>query len=173
MGRFLFAAIEGDYVQRLDQIVRALGKVPTGPALHFQDWASAASYVDSPNAIVAVQSGDWTILCDDTTLTGSLFDNLSLGDSLAAKLQSRVVTALGEDTACAYGYRVHSGDGTRAVLVQEKVEQNLGKPIPGEPEVTVDDYNEECVLDVLQILGIDIHDGIESSPNAAVVQYRP
>jgi hypothetical protein len=171
MGRFLFAAIEGDHVDCLDEIARALGKVPAIPPQSFQEWSTAAPYVDEPNSLVAVQSGNWTILCDDTTLTGALFDNLSLGESLAKRLRSRVVSALGEDTACAYGYRIYADNCTRAVLVHEKIEQNSGVPIPGEPEVTLDDYNEESVLEVLQLLGIDIHDGIEFSTKAAVVQY--
>jgi len=171
MGRFLIAAIEGEHVHRLDEIVRALGKVPRAPCASFGNWSLAAPYVDEPSSLVAVKSGDWTILCDDTTLTGAIFDSISLGESLAQKLRSRVVSALGDNTACAYGYRVYSFGGTRAVFVHETIEQNSGKPIPGEPEVSLDDYNEESVLELLQLLGIDIQDGVESSTKAAVIRY--
>jgi hypothetical protein len=132
------------------------GKKPKGTVQLFTNWASVAPYMRQNGSVVAGLSGGWTILCDDGQLTCTIFDDLALGETLAREFKTTVVSAFGDDTACVYGYRVHSSRGTRAVLVDRQVEQDFGEGVPGEAAVIAGEYNEENVLEVLRLLGIDI-----------------
>jgi hypothetical protein len=172
MAKFLIVALEGDVRDRLGEIVRACGKEPRGPVEFFTDWGSVAPYVGQKGYLVAGCSGDWTVLIDDGSVTGAVFDDVSLGEWLATRHATRVASAYGHSVSDVYGFRLHSANGTRAVLVQEeKVIENEGDPVPGEDPEDVAKHNEYSVMDVLGLWGIDIADGVESCSKSALLRF--
>jgi hypothetical protein len=178
MATFLIAAVEGDITGRLDDLVRACGKRPVGPIRFFKDWITLASrgrplpWYQKENVVFACFTGRWTILSDDSfvgNVTDLIFRDEQLGLALFRHFGSPVVSALGNDTCCMYGFRLYR-DNPRYVLVHEAVELNVGEPIPGEPPVIFEHYNEEDVLQVLKLLGIDIEEGMQG--RSALVQFE-
>lgn len=170
MARFLVAAVQGDFINRLDELVRACGLRPSGAPQFFKDWSALTSRTRSQpgylkeNVVFACHSGNWTILSDDGfvgNITDRIFRDKQLGQELSRKVGTPVVSALGDDTTCEYGFRLYRTDNPRYVLVREGVEENIGDPAPGEPPVRAEDYTEEDVLTVLKQLGIDIEEGME------------
>jgi hypothetical protein len=51
--------------------------------------------------------------------------------------------------------------------------EDEGEPIPGEESVDPEEYSEYSVLAALELLGLDIADGVEASGRCAVVQLAP
>ena len=174
MPKFIAVALEGDFCSRLDKIVRACGRQPVGKVRMLGDSSSVAPLVRQPGHIAAVRSGDWTILIDDWDLTSDLFDNPAIGTKIASLYKTRVVSAFGVSTTGDFGYRVHGPDGLRSVLINEQgTVLDEGEPMPGEDPIEPDDFSEESVLSVLDLLGIDIADGVELSTQCALVELSP
>jgi hypothetical protein len=172
MLKFLVVALEGDLRDRLGDIVRACGKGPAGAVDFFTDWGSVAPYVGQKGCLVAGCSGDWTVLCDDGSVTGAVFDDVSLGEWLANRHATRVASAYSHSVSLFHGFRLHSATGTRAVLVQGRtVIENEGEPIPGEDPENVAHYNGYTVMDILGLWGIDIADGLESCTKSALLRF--
>jgi hypothetical protein len=180
MAKFQVVAIEGDVMNRLPEIVRVCSKKPEGSVKLFGEWGSAASHLRAEpwyvpkNLVVAGIAGGWTVLADDVHIGGItdlLFKNKELGLELARRLKTRVVSAVGNDTSCMYGFRIYCPDHPRYVLVHETVEENIGEPIPGEPELRFPSYTEDEVLEVLGLLGIDIEEGLEDCTESALIHY--
>ena len=172
MAKFLAVALEGDLLDSLDELVRACGKEPIGEVRLFAAWASVSPLVTQKGYLGAARSGDWTVLVDDGSVTGPIFDDVELGARLARRYATRVVSAYGSSVSGFCGYRVHTPGGLRSVLVgQERVVEDEGEPIPGEEPLDPDTFNEYSVPGTLELLGLDIADGVESSGRCALVQF--
>jgi hypothetical protein len=173
VAKFLVVALEGDLLTRLDGLVRACGKEPIGEARLFTDWASVSPFVNQNGYLGAARSGNWTVLVDDGSVTGPIFDDVDLGSRLADEFATRVVSAYGSSVSGFCGFRVHiPGGGLRSVLVdQNGLVADEGEPIPGEEPVDPDTFNEYSVLDTLELLGLDIADGVESASRCALLQF--
>jgi hypothetical protein len=171
---FFTAALEGDFRDRLTDIVRACGRRPVGEVLPFADWGSVAPLVARPNHLGAAVSGRWTVLVDDGEMTADLFDNPEVGAALAARYATRVVCAFAHSVTGGCGYRVHTPAGTRSVVVDESgVVENEGEPLPGEDTADLDKHDMYSVLDVLGLVGLDVADGVEASVQCAALQLAP
>jgi hypothetical protein len=170
--KFLAVALEGNLLDRLDELVRACGKGPIGEVQFFTEWASVAPFVERKGHLGAARSGGWTCLVDDGSVTGLIFDDVDLGARLAGEYATRVVSAYGNSVSGCCGFRVHTPGGLRSVLVdQDRLVEDEGEPIPGEEPVDPETFNEYSVLDTLELLGLDIADGVESSRQCALVQF--
>lgn len=173
MAKFLAVALEGDFCDRLGDIARICGRVPIGEPQFFADWGSVAPLVSEKGYLAAARSGDWTVLVDDGSVTGEIFEDLDfVAAALAEELSTRVVSAYGNSVSGMCGFRVHSPGATRAVLVADGgVVEDEGEPIPGEVPVVFDEYNEYSVLQALKLLGIDIAEGVERCSRSALIQF--
>jgi hypothetical protein len=174
MAGFMVAALEGDFLDRLPEIVRACRRRPVGEVEYFADRGSAASLARSPNHLVASISGAWTVLGSDEDLTGYLFDHPKVCATLASRYRTRVVSAFAHSVSCACGYRVYAPRCVRSVAVlQHEVLEDLGDPLPGENTANVEDHGMYSVLAVLGLIGLDLADAVESSVRHAVLQLAP
>jgi hypothetical protein len=164
-------ALEGDYRDCLAEIARTCGRRPAGKVRLFSDWSSVAPFAARKGYLGAACSGAWTVLVDDWDVTADIFDRPEVGAALASRYHTRVVSAFGHSVIGECGFRVHTPGGTRSVLVTpEGVVEDEGEPIPGEEPVDPEEYNEHSVLGVLELLGLDIADGVESSTRCALLQ---
>ena len=170
--KFLAAAFEGDFCDRLALIATAFGQKPMGEARVFPTWDSVAPYVADGEYATAAVSGAWTVVLDyEGSIAGAAFRDPDLATAFATRHSTRVVLAYGNSVSGMYGFRVHSPDMSRAVLVdQDEVVEDEGQRLPGEDPVIADEYNEESVLHALSLLGIDLIDGVESASRAALLQ---
>jgi len=166
---FLFIAIEGDVRHRLDEVATGCGFHPWGEVQLFPDTKSIISQLEMSHTLIAISNGGWTVVFS-YHLTSLVFEHLFFAEILMKQFNARVIAALGDDTSCRYGFRIHASTGVRAVLVEKKVEQNIGEPIPGEPPVN-EDYNEEDVLAVLKLLGIDFDNCFELDNPSALLWF--
>jgi hypothetical protein len=138
----------------------------------FADWASVSPFVNQKGYVGAARSGGWTVLVDDGSVTGRIFDEVDLGARLADKYATRVVSAYGSSVTGFCGFRVHMPGGIRSVLVdQDGLVEDEGEPIPGEEPVDPETFDEYSVLDTLELLGLDIADGVETSGRCALLQF--
>jgi hypothetical protein len=83
VAKFLAVALEGDHLDSLDGLARVCGKVPIGNVRFFTDWASVSPFVNQKGYLGAARSGGWTVLVDDGSITGPIFDDVDLGARLA------------------------------------------------------------------------------------------
>lgn len=172
VAKFLAVALEGDILDCLDGLVRACGKEPIGKVRFFNEWASVSPFVNQTGYLGAARSGGWTVLADDSSVCGRIFDDVDLGSRLAHQYATRVVSAYGSSVSGFCGFRVHTPGGLRSVLVdQNRLVEDEGDPIPGEEPVDPETFNEYSVLDILELLGLDIADGVESSSRCALLQF--
>ena len=140
MARFVVAALEGDFCDRLADIARECGRRPAGEVRVFAGWAAAPPPADRKDELGAAVSGSWTVLADDWGVTADLFDKPKLGAGLAAKYRTRVVAAFADAATGECGYRLFSPEGVRGVFITpEGVAEDVGEPFPGEgtPEYEV------------------------------------
>ncbi len=169
--KFVAVALEGDFRDQLAEIARACGRRPVGDVRLFTDWSSVAPFVAQKGYLGAARSGPWTVLVDDWEVTAHIFDNPEIGADLASRYGTRVVSAFGHCVTGDFGFRIHTPSDTRSVLVtQGGVIEDEGVPIPGEEPVDPEEYNEYSVLGTLELLGLDIADGVESSTSCALLQ---
>ena len=174
MGRFVVAAMEGDFCDRLADVARACGRRPAGAVQLFAGWPTDPPLPERKDELAAAASGAWTILADEWGVTAELFDKPKLGAALAARFGTRVVAAFADDATGECGYRLYSPDGVRGVLVTpEGVAEDVGVPFHGEGPVDPEANDRESVLDILRRLGIDVEDGFEASTRCAVVRLAP
>ena len=174
MASFFAAALEGDFRDRLADVVRACGRRPVGEVRLFNDWASVAPLAVRKNHLAAACSGGWTVLVDDGEMTADLFDNPEAGAALSARYVTRVVSAFGQTVAGGCGFRAHTPAGTRSVVVDhDGVVEDEGEPLPGEDTTDLDKHDMYSVLDTLGLLGLDFADGVESSTRCALVRLAP
>jgi hypothetical protein len=176
MPSFITAALEGDFLDRLPEIVRACGRQPVGEVQRFAAWASAASFARRPNHLAAAISGGWTVLVDNWELTDYLFDHPEACAALARQYRTRVVSAYAQSVSGGCAYRVHNRRGARSrsvAVLQHEVLEDLGKPLPGEDTADLERHDMYSVLDVLGLIGLDVADDVEASPRCAVLQLAP
>lgn len=168
--KFAIVAIEGDFRDLLREIASVCGRQPIGEIEYFKDWAAVASWVDEEDCLVAVCSGGWTIL-PGWDVTVAVFDNPEVGEALVKRFGTRVVTACGHSVSGGCGFRIHSPAGTRSVIkTEEGVVENEGELLPGEEPIEGDAFGLLDVLDTLELLGLDIADGIENSNRCAMLR---
>jgi hypothetical protein len=174
MGRFVVAAMEGDFCDRLADVARACGRRPAAAAQLFAGWPTDPPLPDRKDELAAAVSGAWTVLVDDWGVTADLFDKPKLGAALAARYGTRVVAAFADDATGECGYRLYSPGSVRGVLVTpEGVAEDVGVPFPGEGPVDPEANDRESVLDTLWLLGVDAEDGFEASTRCAIVRLVP
>lgn len=176
MSSFIAAALEGDFVDRLPELLQACGRRPVGKVRLFADWASASPFSQRTNYLAVAISGGWTVLLDDWNLTNYLFDTPDVCAALAKRYRTRVVAAFGQSVSGSCGYRVHNRGGARsrsvAVLEGELIE-DLGKPLPGEDVADLELHDTFSVLSVLNLIGLDVEEGVESAARSAVIRHAP
>jgi hypothetical protein len=169
--KFVAVALEGDFRDQLADIARVCGRRPLGNVRSFAKWKAVAPFIARSGYLGAACSGPWTVLVDDWEVTAQIFDNPGIGEELATRYGTRVVSAFGHSVTGDCGFRVHTPSCTRAVLVTpEGVIEDEGEPIPGEDPVDPEEYNEDSVLAALELLGLDIADGVETSTRCALLR---
>jgi hypothetical protein len=169
--KFVAVALEGDFRDQLAEIAQACGRRPVGKVRIFTDWSSVAPFVRQKGYLGAACSANWTVLVDDWELTAYIFDHPEIGETLANQYRTRVVSAFGHSVTGECGYRVHTPGAIRSVLVTaEGVIEEEGEPIPGEDPIDPEEFSEDSVLASLELLGLDIADGVESSTRCALLQ---
>jgi hypothetical protein len=174
MAKFILVALEGDYCDRLDEIALACGRRLVGNIRFFSDWSSVAPFARQKGYLAAVRSGDWTILMDDWDLTAKIFDAPAAGAAIASTYSTRVVCALGHSVTGDFGFQVHMPGHSRSVLVTaDGLLEDEGEPLPGEEPIDPDEFNENDVLNILDSLGVDIADGVETSSQSALLELSP
>jgi hypothetical protein len=174
MSSFVTTAFEGDFLERLPELVRDCGRRPVGDVQLFTNWAFAAPFARRKNYLAAALSGAWTVLVDDWELTDYLFEHSEVCTALEARYHIRVASAYAQSVSGCCGYRVYQGRSVRSVVVyQDEVLENLGKPLPGEDTTDLEQHDMYSVLDVLGLIGLDIADGVENSVRCAVLQLAP
>jgi hypothetical protein len=104
MSTFYVAAVEGDWCERLDEVVRAWGKNPVGGVQLFDDWGSVSSRSAKKGCLVAARSGGWTVLTQDDLVFDLLDDRIMA--AMHARLGTRVVVAFADDTCGQLGFRL-------------------------------------------------------------------
>ena len=171
---FIAAALEGDFLDSLPEIVGACGRRSVGKVQYFTDWATASSLGYCEDHLAAAFSGTWTVLVDDEVVSEYLFDNPTVGAALATRYGTRVVSAFAHSVAGICGYRVHTPTGSRSVVINNGiVEADEGEPLPGEDTANLDKHWMWSVLDVLKLVGLDVADGVVASTRCVVVQLAP
>jgi hypothetical protein len=166
MSSFITAALEGDFLDRLPEIARACGRRPVGKVKRFRCWAATMPFSRRPNHLTAAISGGWTVLVDDWELTDYLFDHAEVCADLAARYRVRLVSAFAQSVSGGCGYRLHNRAGARSrsvAVLQGEVLEDMGKPVPGEDAANLELHDMYSVLEVLELIGLDIADGVEVS----------
>jgi hypothetical protein len=176
MAGFTTTALEGDFLDRLPEIVRACGRRPVGKVRQFADWTFAKPFADSPSHLAAAVSGAWTVLVDKDEVTDYLCFHPAVCASLASRFRVRLVSAYASSVTGNCLYRVHNRGGARhrsVVVFQGEVVEDMGKRLPGEDADDLDRHGVLSVLDVLALIGLDIQDGVETSTACAVLRLAP
>ena len=94
--------------------------------------------------------------------------------ALVSRYRTRVVSAFAHSVSGGCGYRVHTPQGVRSVVVlQHEVLEALGDPLPSEDTADLEGHEMYSVLDVLGLIGLDVADGVEASVRCAVLQLAP
>jgi hypothetical protein len=103
-------------------------------------------------------------------VTAAIFTDPALGAALAVRYSTRCVIAFYHSVTDAGGFWVHSPDGTRSVLVDQEGVVEEGKSILGEEPYDLEEFNEYSVLGALELLGLDLLDGVEASTRCALLR---
>lgn len=171
--KWVVAAIEGNVLSKLDTVLETFGRCPMGQARTVFSWDEASSFVYSCESqeqempLTACVVRGWTVLIDPSQHAGSLcsaiFEDQIRSQELARKLGTRVFASVTSSVTCTYAYRLYDGEALRAVWVENGKVEDIGPGIPGEPPVDEETYNEECLTEVMELLGFDIELGVEES----------
>jgi hypothetical protein len=166
--KWLVAAIGGDVLDRLDTVLEVFGQRRSGALRTTQLWDEASAFAyngKSPgNPLAACVAKKWTVLLEPHGyLSGEVFEQEERSQQLARALKARVFATYTHGVTCTYAYRLFDGQQTRSVWVGDGRVEELGPKIPGEPAIDEESYNEDSLLDVMDLLGLDIQDAVEQA----------
>lgn len=175
---FSVIAIEGDHRSDLDSILGAYGYAAQSSPEEKSDWQSVEDELSTaedsdPEILVVAHNGRWTMF---THARDALFRMVlaeDIAETLANGIDTRVFGALGDGISCTYGWYLFGKGHERRVYVADNLFENEGDPLPGEPEVDRELYNEESIFDVTELLGFDLLDGFEALDSYLLVPVGP
>jgi len=129
-----FIAIEGDFLNQVDEVFGAYKYVDTKTDSTFNDWNEfnhflSENFFDFSNREIALRGiwfcNGWTIICDPETVDA--VDEATLAE-LSESLKTRILAFIISETSGTFGYSVYESSVKRSFLVADH-------------EVVADDYS--------------------------------
>ncbi|MFO1205920.1 MAG: hypothetical protein U1E63_09390 [Burkholderiales bacterium] len=172
--RITAAAIQGEQLAALPDIMKAAGLDGYGPPDEVASWSEVADEVfDAPISrtapLAACVAGEWTLILNGE-IALALFEG---NEALTLLVQSRGLTCfsvVADSTTGMFGYRLTQPRGTRFVFVEGDRVDEFGAALGCEGLIAAAEYSEESLLDVMDFLGVDFEAGLEDA--GPVVVYR-
>lgn len=172
-------AIEGDVQSKIEGILSPFRKELVGEINTTDSWEETASFLHSKSPagsdapMATCLSRGWTVFLEPNGyLSGDLWDEEEKCHEIANQLQSRLFISHAYGVTCSYGYRLFNGSQTRAVNVDENGIEDRGPKILGEPPVDEEDYNDESLIEVMELLGFDIDQSVAGAESFSLFRLQ-
>ena len=173
--RMVAAAVKGDQRESVLDILQAVGLDGYVRAETMASWSLASrkmldtSSSSSHPPVAACLVGDWTLLINKKLA----FAILDFSDSLTALVRSQSMTlfaVVADSNTGTFGFRLQEPKRIRFVLVEGDKAAQAGEPLECEEPIVPEAYSEEALLDIMDLLEIDMEDGLERA--GPVIVYR-
>lgn len=171
--KFCFLAVEGDQQSNIDAIINAYGYEASSTINVETDWEAVTIQLeqrrddDGETMVVAVEK-NWTVFLAANQSLFDMFQSDNIAERLAKSLATRVFSVCIQSVSGMYCWHVFGPGIRRTVFVTDGFLDVDGNSIPGEPEIS-GEYNEEDVIEVAALMGIDIDGGFENSDSYLLV----
>lgn len=165
--RMTAAAVKGNRLALMPEIVRAAGLQGYGAAQQVDSWSMVADEIFAAGVsktapVAACVVGGWTLIPSGEIALAAFEGNEALASLVQFHAMS-LFSIVAESTTGMYGYRLTEPAGTRFVLVEGSRLEESGTALTCERPIVVDKYSEEDLLEVMDHLGIDFENGLEDA----------
>jgi hypothetical protein len=167
--RITAAAVKGNRLELMPDVVRAAGLQGYGAAQEVESWSMVADEIPEAGVsrtapVAACVVGGWTLIPSGEIALAAFEGNEALASLVQSHAMS-LVSVVAESTTGMYGYRLTEPAGTRFVLVEGGRLEESGTALTCEPPIVIGKYTEEDLLEVRDHLGIDFENGLaDASP---------